>query len=276
MMRNPITLAPPALAIVLLTLSSLSAQQPQPPQPGPPLPPKPKIIPELPPFSKFSKTPEVIQRLQTEITTGEFQAPMHLSEALGLIDEQLAKKKKEIAFFFDEEAFKAEVPVVKENPLLVKPGKDEPKSLSEVMVRLPPLPKKMTVDMALRVLIGQLPRPHQPTYVVRGGTVVITPKNRVAMKYLLKEKVVATFHKKPLVEAVYSLSDLTGASIVFDPFVGEQALAPVSATFAHDATLDSALTLMAETVGLRVVVVGDGIYITTPQNADNVRYLPKN
>jgi hypothetical protein len=272
-----------ALGLALLHHVALAqpGQPPQQPQPVQPELPKQKIIPELPPFSKFSKAPEVIQRLQTEFDTKGFHEPMPLGEALALVDELLAARKKEVALLFDAEAFRAEAPKPKltftfqpEPPKKEPPdGKPEP-GILDTKVTLPLIPRKLTADLALRLFLSQL-TDYQGTYIIRNGTVLLTTKNRGSVKNLLKEKVAASFHQTPLFEAIYKLSDQVGASVVIDPKFADRAFTPVTATFVHDATLESALTLLTDMAGLRLAVIDNGIYVTSPQNADKIRYLPR-
>ena len=113
-------------------------------------------------------------------------------------------------------------------------------------------------------------------FLIRSGLVFITAKNKATVKSLLQEKVAVSFLQKPLVHAIYALSDRTGASIVVDPRVGEKFMTPITATFANDTTLESALTTLTNIAELRFVVAGEGIFVTTPENADAVRYGPKN
>jgi hypothetical protein len=257
-----------AVALILFSTAPLYAQLPLPPL-------LPKVVPDLPSYGKFSKTPEIIQRLQTEIPTEDLQSTKKLVDALEEIRDQLAIKKKDVGFLIDEPAFKAEIPPSKEKLYALAPETMKPEPpVSETKIKLPLLPSKMRAATALSVVLGQVPK-QQATYLIRQNTVVITTTKRAAIKSLLQEKVAAVFYQKPLFEALYALSDQTGASIVIDPRVTEQAWLPVTATFANDATLLSALTLLTEMVGLRPVVLGDGIYITTPENADRLRYQPK-
>ena len=97
----------------------------------------------------------------------------------------------------------------------------------------------------------------------------MTPK-KASVKALLKEKVILNVHQKSLAEALYQLSDQTGASIVLDPRAGEALLSPVSATFANDAWLEGALTVLTDMAGLRFTVVAGTIYVTTPENANKL------
>jgi hypothetical protein len=270
MMRNVFGL----FGLFLALGPALLAETRQPAKPTQPSPPTGSAS-ELPPFSKFSKTPDIIQRLQTVIDTKDFRDPDRFKEALEALHDALVSKKNEVPLFFDEEAFKAEMPKKIESfdiKVPVPPTKEP--SILDFKVQLPSLPKKMTAEAALRALIGQLPKV-KATYLIRNGTVVITTAKQASIKSLLQEKVAASFYQKPLFEALFALSDQTGASIAIDPKVTERAFVPVSATFAHDTTLESALSLLTDMAGLRHVIIGDGIYVTTVENADKLRYMPK-
>lgn len=251
-------------------------EQPPKDQPKPPEPP-----PEPPPFSKFSKTPDIIDRLKTEIATKGFEKKMTLDEALDTIREALAAKKKGVSFLVDVEAFRAEAPPPKVSiggimgPDLTK--LKPPPSVLMTKIELQPLPEKLSAATLLRLVLAEIPN-YKATYLIRKGGVVITTAKAASIKGVLEEKVSGNFYQTPFYEVLYSLSDQTGATIVMDR---EHVLNPkawynpITATFGHSASLESALNLICESVGAKAAVVGDGILITTVENAERLRYMPK-
>jgi hypothetical protein len=77
--------------------------------------------------------------------------------------------------------------------------------------------------------------------------------------------------QRPLAGA---LADLTGEgfgpgfpTVVIDPRVAAQAKTPVTARFPNGATLEAALIVLTDMAGLRHVVLGDAVYVTSPANA---------
>jgi hypothetical protein len=284
MRRHALFLAGLTLTLALWHCPTATAQAPKPQQPPkseqPPPPKTPLEVPPLPPLDKYSTTPKILQLLQTEIDVKDFVDPLPLEEALELLSDKLAEKKKGVTLLFDEAAFKAELPPPKAAAFFVKPDKEDMMpGLLETKVSLPFLPKKLSAAQALKVFLSQLDPKVGPkfnaTYLIRQGTVVITTAKKASVKSLLQEKVSASFHLKPLFEIVYALSEQTGASIMIDPRVTERMYALLTATFANDTTLQSALNMLTNPVGLRVVVVGEGIYVTDPETAEEMRFLPK-
>ena len=52
--------------------------------------------------------------------------------------------------------------------------------------------------------------------------------------------------------------------------MGEKARRPITATFAH-VPVDSAVQLLADMAGLRMVVVDNVLYVTSPENAKDLQ-----
>jgi hypothetical protein len=211
----------------------------------------------LPPFGQFSKTPKIVEILTKEIETKDFQIPMKLKDTLALLGEKFDAKGIYVPLALDEDVTSMQMP----NPC-------------EVVVQFQPHPHQMSLASVLDSALAQIPTKNL-TYLVRKGAIWITTKERASIQNLLREKVIGSFQEKPMVVALYTLADQTGAAIVIDPRAADKALKPVSATFANNASLASALTLVTDMVDLKMVVVGESIYVTTPEHAAKLRKAGK-
>ncbi|HET6576523.1 MAG TPA: RNA polymerase sigma factor [Fimbriiglobus sp.] len=112
---------------------------------------------------------------------------------------------------------------------------------------------------------------------VRGNKVVIVPAFQPAVPPSIEMRTTALLveqtygppvhlgvRNKPLSAVLESLRDQTGANIVFG--VKDTAAEPVTLAL-DDVRLRTALTVLADMSGLRLVVIGNVYYITTPENA---------
>jgi hypothetical protein len=240
------------VALLLITLASvLLGTSPALAQQAAPNDPKPKKV-VLPPFGNFSPTPKIIMCLDAEIEMKDFAIPMKFKEVMGQFYEKAAAKGMIVPFLVDQAAF------ADKNP-------DAP-DIYEVVMKFPTYVKTMSLAKVLDLALAQVPT-KDAVYVIRKGIVIITTNEKATVQNLLKERVIGSFDQNPLVNAIYALSDQTGASIVIDPRATEKALTPISATFANDVTLESALMMLTDMADLKMVVVGQGIYVTTPENA---------
>jgi hypothetical protein len=185
---------------------------------------------------KAPTTRDLLRWLEEPLDVRPFQTAMSLKEVLQKFTEAFAGKQKYLPFLVDVEAF------MEDNP-------DAP-DLYDTQVRLPPFPKNMTLEKALRFALSRIPT-HNATFLVRRGCIEITTLERGAPAQLPKERVTANFEKKPLAETLEELADMTGATIILDPRVGEQARTPISARFRNTISLEGAVRLLAKMAGLR-------------------------
>ncbi len=230
-----------------------------------------KKKPTLPHFGAFSKSSETVKALDAELELKDFAAPMKMREAIALINERLMAKHIFCRMMIDVESFKT-------RPGNARPAKDgasgEPGPIDEHPVRFPTHLRTLPVTEVLRILLNQAPEGNA-TYLIRKGVVVITTREKAAINYLLREKVIANFDQWPFAQAVYVLCDQVGASVTLDARAGQALLTEVNTTFGNDVSLASALYVLCDTAGLKRVVLGDAIYITTPENAQKLNSLPK-
>jgi hypothetical protein len=190
---------------------------------------------------------DLLQLLDEPLDTAPFRAEMTLDLMLKKFSETLSARGEEVTFFVDASAFKEAYP-------------DAPELL-EFLVKLPPVPPRLSFGRLLRLALSKTT--NDVTFLIRRGCIEITTAERASPGRLLDERVAASFDKRPLAEALEELADLTGASILLDPRVGEKAQAPVSAVFRNTITLETAVRLLAAMAGLSARLEDDVLFVTT-------------
>lgn len=131
----------------------------------------------------------------------------------------------------------------------------------ETMVKFPAYPKKMPVSTILRLALSQVPS-RNATFLIREGQIEITTHNAARPETLLGYPVTAGFSETPLKNAIEELSELSGATILIDPRIGDKARAPVTAVFTNNITLEAAVRLLAEMADLQAEVRDNVLFIT--------------
>jgi hypothetical protein len=194
--------------------------------------------------------------LDERLDMKEFQNQLSLKEALGLIHDQLALRDDEFSIFVDADAFK------QENP-------DAP-DIFETRVQFPQAPKKMTVAMALGIILNKVPT-NNATFVVLPDRIEITTYAQASVEQRLQQRVLASFENRKLSEVFRELSERTGTTIVIDNRAADKEDRAVSATFLNDVNLAGALRVLSEMAELKVVVLDGAIYVTTPAQAEILR-----
>ena len=202
-----------------------------------------------------AETRQLLRLLQETIDLKDFQNPMTFKELLGLLVVKYQAKGKELPILLNYEAFKK-----------VTPGADD---LYERAIRLPTAPIRMPLATVLRVALGQL-EDADATYLVRNAAIELLPAKHATPAFLLQARVLGSFVKTPLEDVLQDLAYQTGATVILDPRAGEKARAPITATFRNDATLESALRLIAEMAELKLVVLPGGLFVTTAAQADQM------
>jgi hypothetical protein len=135
-----------------------------------------------------------------------------------------------------------------------------------VKVAVPPVPARLRVASALEVVLAKLPTGNA-TLALKPGALVITTIGRTTVVRLLEQRVWVQFERRLYVDALADLFELTGVPVIVDNRVLAQARRPVTATFANGAALGTVLPLVTEMAGLKLLVVGNALYITSPAHA---------
>jgi hypothetical protein len=203
---------------------------------------------------KATENNAIIRLLDEMVDMKDFQQPMSMKEALGLLMEKFEVKGKALPILVDGASFR------RENHTLIY---DE-------QVQFAPYPRQLAMGQLLQLMLSRVAK-RDATFLVRNGAVEITTKKEACPEALLKRKVIARFSNTPFDEAMEELSAVTGASIVLDVRLGDKLKAPVSASLKNDVSLGAALRMLSDMVDLKVVFLPGGIYVTHPFNADNMQ-----
>lgn len=194
----------------------------------------------------LAKTAEELHaRLTAPIDTDGFEPNTPLREALGFLSERHG-----LTILIDSQAFRDELKI------------NEP---AAIPVKCPKL-VNVPVRTALRILLDQA----HAGYAQEGSIVWVVPKPSV-VNHQLQQEVDATFQNRPLDEALRELTRQTGFSIVVDASrTGEHATAPVTAKL-NGVSLETAVRVLADAAELKAVLVDKVLYVTTPENAEELR-----
>jgi hypothetical protein len=233
MKRTPSYLLSIAAALVLMSFGHLSASAAGP---------------------KPAMNRALVRLLDEPMDMKDFQNPMALRDALGLLMEKFAASGKELPIFLDTSGFKEE-------------GLDSA-AVYNTQISFQPFPKRMRLGTLLELMLSKV-EPAEVTYLVRDGSLVITTRKAASPQQLLQRAVMIDFDNTPFSEAMEELSALTGASIVMDNRLADKLKVPVTAHLRNDVTLKAALRMLADTADLKAVFLQGGIYVTDPWNAQN-------
>jgi hypothetical protein len=130
----------------------------------------------------------------------------------------------------------------------------------------PPRAKEVRVKDFLRNTLKQISvSPSEATYVVVGDTVVLTTEDHAPYRWL-KQRVNLDCDKEELSSALKRLGRETGMNFVLDARATEEAKALVTLQL-NDVTLETVVVLLAETVRLKAVRVGNAVFLTTKEHA---------
>jgi hypothetical protein len=134
----------------------------------------------------------------------------------------------------------------------------------------PVTPIHLKVDNGpVRVALQRMLSPYNLTYVVLPEGVLVTTE-QMATARLLKQRVAVDVSGKPLAAALKDLADETGATFIIDPRVARAADGKVELKL-EDVTLETAARLLTEVGGLKVVPVGNVLFVTDEQKASQIR-----
>jgi hypothetical protein len=191
----------------------------------------------------------------------DFQAPMTLKEVLAKFVHVFEAKGKRLPIFVDVQAFAEEYP--------------EAPDIYETPVKYLPHPRRLSLERALRRALAQEPT-RTALFLVRRDRIEITTKERAGPVALLALKVRANFDKRPLADVLDELSDMTGATILIDPRLGEKARNLVTATFRSDISLEAGVKVLAEMAGLRArLYENELLFVTgTPKEGGREKQTP--
>jgi len=121
---------------------------------------------------------------------------------------------------------------------------------------------------ALRSVLAQ----YNLGYAVIGDTVVVTMEEQATHRQL-KQRVTVDLDKTPASAAFKQLSRETGTNLLVDSRLAKEAQTPVTLQI-DDVPLDTAVRLISEMAALKVVRVGNVLFITNKATAQEMRQDP--
>ncbi len=188
---------------------------------------------------------DVLDTLQIDMK--EFQQPMTLREALGLVNEKIAGQVPDFPTLVDVKAF------------------ENGAGVYDTQIKFPVF-NRLALGQVLDLLVNQLPG-HDATYRVRKHWIEITTVDQLVPN---NQKVRAKFVNVPLADALRELSEQTGIGIVLDARAANKGKEPMTATFPPNTNLVTAAALLADMAGLKLRVVDRILYVTTPTNQADI------
>lgn len=211
----------------------------------------------------FRDAPSLTRREQNAVLARMLEETI---ETKGL--QEKVKLKTALEYFSDK--FGGKMPILIDRSAFGPIGEPDTPDPYEEEVSLPPVPAKMPMSLALRLVIAQVAK-GEATYLVRQGYIEITTlKASASVHYLYRPSVLVTFKQQPLHDVLEQLSDETGIAIHLDPRAGDKAKASISAKF-RNTTLEDALVTITEMAELKFVVLERSIFVTTPERAAIIR-----
>jgi hypothetical protein len=128
--------------------------------------------------------------------------------------------------------------------------------------------KEVKLKSALRTILT----PYGLSYAIVGDTVIVTTE-QMAMSRIMKQRVNVEFDKVEFATALKQLSRDTAANLLLDSRVEKEAKNPVSLEL-EDVPLETAVRLLAEMAGLKPVRIGNVLFVTKKETANELRQDP--
>jgi len=124
-------------------------------------------------------------------------------------------------------------------------------------------------NVKLRSILLALCGQFNLSFVIEQDLIVLTDET-TALERQVRQRVSVDFDQVPLDKALRQLSRETACNLVLDPRQSAKAKEPISLTL-EDVPLEVAVRLMAELVGLRSVRLANVLFVTTKENAAELR-----
>jgi hypothetical protein len=136
-----------------------------------------------------------------------------------------------------------------------------------------PFPVELDLkDVPLRSVLRDVLDPYGLTYVVIGDTVVLTT-DEMAMMRQLRQRVNVDMDKVELAGALRQVAHDAGVNVILDTRVDKDLTAKVTLQL-EDVPLETAVRLLAEMANLKPVRVGNVLFVTSKENANELRQDP--
>jgi hypothetical protein len=206
----------------------------------------------------------IVRLLQEPFETQSFNEPqLKIRDFVALTNHLINQRFGDLPIFLDYQAFKEMKDELTEDEFY------------STEIRIPQEAKRLPLGTILRIAVSRLP-PNGGTWIVRNGMIQITTLDKASPVALMRTEFDVVFDQHPLQIALQELSDRTGVDIVLDPRVGSKSETKISATFGNGVPLKTAVSLLADVTGLKMVELPGALYLTTPENAVELRQEQKN
>lgn len=138
----------------------------------------------------------------------------------------------------------------------------------------PPTPVDVDFkDVPVRSVLREVLDPYGLTFIVIGDAVIVTT-DEMAMMRQLRQRVNVDMDKVELATALRRMARDAGVNVILDSRIEKDALAKVSLQL-EDVPLDTAVRLLAEMANLKPVRVGNVLFVTSKENANEMRNDPE-
>jgi len=121
----------------------------------------------------------------------------------------------------------------------------------------------------VRSTLQRMLTPYHLTYVIVDDSVLVTSEE-LGLYRQMRQRVSLDVKEQPLKDSLKDLARTTGLNMVLDPRVAKQAQSPVSLQL-DDATLETAVKLLAEIGNLKAVRMGNVLFVTSEERAEKIR-----
>jgi RNA polymerase sigma factor (sigma-70 family) len=143
-----------------------------------------------------------------------------------------------------------------------------------------PIPPMHTdLRTVLQTILDRLPVPSGATYILRKDHIEITTRtfltvdlgmSRVAERSAVLPLIWDVFEETPIRQALERVADFSGYSVVADPRIADKLKTSITAKL-NNVPTDTAVRLLANMVGLSVARLDNVFYVTTAENAKQLR-----
>jgi type II secretory pathway component HofQ len=127
-------------------------------------------------------------------------------------------------------------------------------------------------DVKLRSALRTILTPHNLSFAVVGDTLLVSTDD-ACMHRQMRQRVNVDVEKGDLATTLRKLARETGTNLIIDPKVNKEAAAPVTMQL-DDVPLDTAVRLMTAMAGLKVVRIGNVMFVCSKEQAAELRQDP--
>jgi hypothetical protein len=128
-------------------------------------------------------------------------------------------------------------------------------------------------DVPVRTALREVLDPYGLTYVVIGDAVILTT-DEMAMSRQLRQRVSVDMDKVDVADALQKVARDAGVNVLLDSRVMKDAGDKVTLRL-EDVPVETAVRLLAEMAGLKPVRVGNVLFVTSKENAAEMRNDPE-